>query len=67
LGFSVALLVIAPARLQGAPLGPLLIVVMPVMHEQVHQWAGKEQQIGQSTEQVGAVLRPEKEQRDRAK
>jgi hypothetical protein len=36
------------------------VITMPVMHEQVHQWAREQQQKWQRTQQVGTVFSQQK-------
>ncbi len=43
---------------------PVAAAVMTVMHEEVHQRAGKEQKIWQGAEEVRPVLGEEEERRD---
>jgi hypothetical protein len=38
---------------------------MAAVHEHMHQRAGQQEQVGQSTQQVGGVLRDQKEAADR--
>jgi hypothetical protein len=40
------------------------VAVVPAMHEDVHQRAGKQHEPRQRTEEVGAVLGPEEPARD---
>ena len=42
----------------------VFIPAMAVMHEQMHQRAEQQDQLGQGAEQVGLVLFPETEQSD---
>ena len=35
------------------------MMAVPVMHENVHQWAGKEEEVGENAKDVRLVLLPE--------
>lgn len=45
----------------------LVIIAMPMVHEQMHQRASEQQQEWQHTEQVGAVFREQEEPGNREK
>lgn len=39
----------------------VIVPAMPMMHEQVHQWAEQDEQVGKSTEKIRSVLGEEEE------
>jgi hypothetical protein len=41
------------------------VMMTAMVHEQMHQWAGRQEQPGKRTQHVGGVLRQEKEGGDR--